>query len=411
MRIAYLTTTYPAVSHTFIRRELREMERRGHAILRLAIRPFGSPLVDPIDKEESLKTKYFVSYPIAFHFLALCAAFFRHPLKFLDALRLTLQLGFRGQKGIIRHLAYFAEACTFLAILRKRSIQLVHTHFGTNVATVARLIARCGGPPYSFTVHGPAEFDSPAGIDLAGKVSDAAFVVAISDYCSAQLRRWCAPADWKKIKIVHCTVGDDFFDSGTPIDPEARIFSCVGRLSAQKGQLALIEAFSMVIRAGYDARLVLVGDGELRREIEGKISVEGLAGRVSITGYVSEAEVRKHIVESRALVIPSFAEGLPMVIMEAFALGRPVISTYVAGIPELVRPGENGWLVPAANLEQLSAAMIEALNLPTSRIEALAANGRDLTRLRHSTVTEGEKLEALFLEHVGRKHESKPGAV
>lgn len=400
MRIAYLTTTYPAVSHTFIRRELREMERRGHTILRLAIRPYGSPLVDPIDIEESSKTMYCVSCPVVFHFFAMFTAFFLHPLRFLDALRLTLHMGARGDKGLIIHLAYFAEACTFLAILRKHAIQHVHAHFGTNVATIARLIMRCGGPPYSFTVHGPAEFDSPAGFDLAGKVADSAFVVAISDYCSAQLRRWSATTDWKKIEIIHCTVGDDFFDSATPIDPEARMFSCVGRLSPQKGQLVLIEAFSLVIKAGYDVRLVFIGDGELRQEIEKKIADKGLDNQVCITGYISEADVRRHIAESRVLVIPSFAEGLPMVIMEAFALGRPVISTYVAGIPELVRPGENGWLVPAANLEQLCAAMIESINLSSSRIEEMAARGRDLTRLRHSTITEGDKLEALFYKHI-----------
>jgi colanic acid/amylovoran biosynthesis glycosyltransferase len=402
MRIAYLTTTYPAVSHTFIRRELREIERRGHEVLRLAIRKSGAPLVDPIDMEESAKTNYCVSYPLVFHLMAACSAFFSHPLKFLDAFFLTLALGSRGEKGLLKHLAYLAEACTFFAIMRKHSIQHVHAHFGTNVATIARLIARIGGPTYSFTVHGPAEFDSPAGIDLAGKVADAAFVVAISDFCSAQLRRWCAIPDWSKIKIVHCTVGGDFFDSATRVNPESRSFSCVGRLSPQKGQLVLVEAFSRIIKAGLDARLVFVGDGELRKEIEGKIASEGIGDRVLITGYVSEADVRKHISESRALVIPSFAEGLPMVIMEAFAIGRPVISTYVAGIPELVRPGENGWLVPAANTELLSAAMAESLRLPASRMDEMATNGRELTRLRHSTVTEGQRLEELFLERLGR---------
>jgi colanic acid/amylovoran biosynthesis glycosyltransferase len=407
MRIAYLTTTYPAVSHTFIRRELREMERRGHTILRLAIRPSGSPLYDPIDKEEALKTLYCVSFPATFHFYALCIAFFSHPLKFLDALRLAFHMASHGEKGLIKHLAYFIEACTFLAIMRKHSIQHVHSHFGTNVATIARLITRCGGPSYSFTAHGPAEFDSPAGIDLAGKVADAAFVIAISDFCSAQLHRWSASSDWKKIKVIHCTVGEDFFDSATPLNPEARLFSCVGRLSPQKGQLMLIEAFASLIRSGYDAQLAFIGDGELRQEIERKIASEGLDGRVRITGYVSEADVRRHISESRALVIPSFAEGLPMVIMEAFALGRPVISTYVAGIPELVRPGENGWLVPAANIELLSVAMAESLDLSSSSISEMAAKGRERTRIYHSTKTEGEKLEALFFEYIGR--EALPG--
>ncbi len=399
MRIAYLMTTYPAVSHTFIRRELREMERRGHTILRLAIRPSNIPLINPIDKEESHKTLYCVSYPFFFHLIAIFSTFFSHPLKFFDALRSIFHMWSLSEKSLFKHLLYLAEACTFLVLLRKHSIQHVHSHFGTNITTIARLIMRCGGPKYSFTTHGALEFDSPASIDLGGKVADASFVVGISDFCSAQIRRWSKPKYWEKIHIVRCTVSDDFFESATPIKPEVFLFSCVGRLSPAKGQLVLIEAFSQVIKAGYDAQLIIVGDGELRQDIEQMILNKGLKDCVSITGYVSEADVRKFIIESRTVIIPSFIEGLPLAIMEAFALGRPVISTYVAGIPELVRPEENGWLVPASNIDELSKAVIESLELPLNKLQEMAENGRKRTRLYHTTKEEADKLETLFLEH------------
>ncbi|MCL7489615.1 MAG: glycosyltransferase family 4 protein [Desulfobulbaceae bacterium] len=400
LKLAYLTTTYPSVSHTFIRRELREIEQRGHTVLRLAIRRPDDVPVDPLDKEESARTIHCLMQPFRLHVVSLLRMIFLRPLRFWDAFTLTITMGLRSDRGVLRHFAYLVEACTLLHILRQHGIEHIHVHFGTNSATVARLIRRCGGPGYSFTVHGPTEFDSAIAFDLRGKITDAAFVVAITDFCSAQLRRWCDPEEWSKIHIVHCTVGDDFFNAAEPITPGARTFSCVGRLTPQKGQLVLLEAFAQLLEKDHAARLVLVGDGELRPVIEEKIAAKGLEKNVTITGYVTEKEVRQYIASSRALVLPSFAEGLPMVIMEAYAVGRPVISTYVAGIPELVRPGENGWLVPAGNVEHLVAAMVDALEAPPERLAEMAAQGRDLTYLKHRTATEGDRLEEILLRYV-----------
>jgi glycosyltransferase involved in cell wall biosynthesis len=346
---------------------------------------------------ESKKTIHCLSQPIWHHFYAFFHALFNSPKSFLQTLRLAVSMGLRSHRGVLRHLAYLVEACTFLGILQKNEIQHVHAHFGTNSATVARFIKRLGGPGFSFTVHGPTEFDSAIGFDLKGKIEDSNFVIAITDYCSAQLRRWCDPEEWSKIHIVHCTVGDDFFGPVQSIDPNCRNFVSIGRLTAQKGQISLIDAFAKMIDKGYDANLIFVGDGELRERIEQNIAAYEIQDRVTITGYVPESEVRKLLAGSRALVLPSFAEGLPMVIMEAFAVGRPVISTYVAGIPELVIPGENGWLVPAGNADELSFALIEALEMPAEQLLNLANRGRDRTYQHHRTVIEGERFEKILL--------------
>jgi glycosyltransferase involved in cell wall biosynthesis len=249
-----------------------------------------------------------------------------------------------------------------------------------------------GGPPYSFTVHGPDELDAPIGLSLGSKIADSAFVVAITDYCSAQLRRWVAYEHWPKIRIVHCTVGEEFFAHARPIDPSSNTLICVGRLSGQKGQLLLVDAFADALERGVDAELVLAGDGEMRAEIERIATKRGIEGRVRITGWISGEQVREEISSARALVLPSFAEGLPMVIMEAFALGRPVLSTYIAGIPELVRPGENGWLIPAGSPTAIADAIEDLMKMPVSRLEAMAELGRKAVRERHYTPTEAAKL-------------------
>ena len=400
LNIAYLTTKYPSVSHTFIRRELLEIQRRGHRVTRIALRPSDAPLVNSVDEQEAAETLYFFTQSAFRHFFALIRMMVFHPIGFFRGLGVSLRMSSSSERGLLKHLGYVLEACTFYMMLRKRNVDHIHVHFGTNIATVARVLKYFGGPSYSFTVHGPAEFDAPIGFDLSGKIADAAFVVSISDFCSAQLKRWSRLEDWSKIHTVHCSVGEDFFSATVPFDSKSRTFVCVGRLSAQKGQMVLIQAFAELLKSRPEAKLVFVGDGELRHEIEAMIDSYGIGESVTISGYVSEEMVRKYIAESRAMVLPSFAEGLPMVIMEAFAVGRPVISTYVAGIPELVKSGENGWLVPAGNQRELVRSMIEALDTSPGKMEKMARHGHQLTKMHHHTRTEGDVLERLFRSYL-----------
>ena len=396
LRLAYLTTQYPAVSHTFIRRELLALEGRGHTILRLAIRAADAPPVDPLDEAELRRTLHCLAQPASRFLRAGLACALANPPRYLRALGLALRSGLRSERGVARHLAYLAEACLLLRELQRAAIQHVHVHFGTNAADVARLVRRLGGPSYSFTVHGPDEFDAPRAFDLQGKAADAAFVVAISDFTGAQLRRWVRPEHWDRIHVVHCTVGPEFFAAARPVDPESQTLVCVGRLAPQKGQLLLLDAFADVAREFSRARLVLVGDGELRGAIEQRRAALGLQGRVEITGYLRESDVRACILAARAMVLPSFAEGLPMAIMEAFALGRPVVSTYIAGIPELVRDGETGWLAPAGNRERLAASLRAALTAPAAQLDRMAAAGAALVRRGHDSATEAARLEQLI---------------
>jgi glycosyltransferase involved in cell wall biosynthesis len=254
-----------------------------------------------------------------------------------------------------------------------------------------------GGPRYSMTVHGPDEFDAVMGLSLPDKVAGAEFVAAISDFCASQIKRWSLPEHWDKVHVVHCTVGPDFFDAACPVDPRSSTLLCIGRLSAQKGHPVLIDAFARVVHARPDARLILAGDGELRHEVECAIAAAGLRDHIHITGWIDEAEIRRQLLAARALVLASFAEGLPMVIMEAFALGRAVIATQIAGIPELVRPGENGWLVPPGRADALAQAMLEALDTAAGRLDEMAAAGRRAVAERHATQTECDRLESLFV--------------
>ncbi|GMW02437.1 MAG: colanic acid biosynthesis glycosyltransferase WcaL [Candidatus Hydrogenedentota bacterium] len=401
-RIAYLTTEYPKVSHTFIRREIQGLERSGYSILRASIRKAGA-VADPQDKAEQEKTVYCLADSLAPVMVRAALELMRSPVSALRALRVTCSMSRRSERGLLRHLAYWLEAAWFAGLLRRHRIDHVHVHFGTNAAAVARLAHLLGGPTYSMTIHGPSEFDAPIGLSLGDKMKDAAFTVAISDFCASQLRRWAQYQEWGKIEIVHCTVGEDWLTAATPIPEHADSIVFVGRLNEQKGPLFLVDAFGLAVERGLKGSLIIVGDGELRDEVEARIDARGLRDRIYVTGWQSESEVREHLLRSRALILPSFAEGLPVVIMEALALGRPVISTYIAGIPELVRPGKCGWLVPAGNVESLCDAIMQAMEETADKLSEMGSIGRKLVEESHLTETEVRKLDALFRRTVSNR--------
>jgi glycosyltransferase involved in cell wall biosynthesis len=178
---------------------------------------------------------------------------------------------------------------------------------------------------------------------------------------------------------------------------ESRRLVCVGRLCEQKGQLLLIEAMGRLAAEGLACELVLAGDGELRAEVERLVDAQGLHSSVRITGWVGSERVREEILAARALVLPSFAEGLPVVIMEAMALGRPVISTYIAGIPELVVPGESGWLVPAGDVDALVWAMRAVLEAEPAALDGMGECGRKRVQDRHDVDPEASALLTQFI--------------
>jgi colanic acid/amylovoran biosynthesis glycosyltransferase len=293
-------------------------------------------------------------------------------------------------------LAYLAEACRIEPWVRAAGIEHIHAHFGTNSAEVAMLVRALGGPSWSFTVHGPTEFDKAQFIGLPEKIRHCAFIVAISSYGRAQLYRFVEHQQWAKVQVVHCGLEPlNFAGPATPV-PSARRLVCVGRLCEQKGQLLLVEAARGLAQRGVKFELVLVGDGEMRPDIEAYIALHHLNSIVRVTGRISSEQVRVEMLSARALVLPSFAEGLPMVIMEAMAMGRPVISTFVAAIPELVQPGEHGWLVPAGDVKSLMDAMQACLNAPVDTLTRMGEAAYQRVLARHNVETQAVKLINLF---------------
>jgi len=395
MKIAYLINQYPATSHSFIRREIKALEDEGIEVFRISIRAHCE-LVDRADQLELEKTKFLLGIGLKGLFWNLFQTAITRPRRMLRATILALKIGWQKDRGILVHLAYLAEACVLLSWVLDAEIEHIHAHFAFNPSAVAMLCRVLGGPSYSFTVHGPEGIDRAVILSLKEKIKRASFVVAISSYCQSQLYRWSDRADWPKIHIVHCALDKPFFEQQITPVPETNQLVCVGRLNEQKGHLILLEAAHKLALAGIEFKLILIGDGLLRLQIESLITQFKLKDHITITGWADGNQVRQHIINSRAMVLPSFAEGLPVVIMEALALGRPVVSTYIAGIPELVEPNTSGWLVPSGSVEALVEAMIDVLQSPSSRLSQMGQTGAKKVALEHNVEIEANKLVRLL---------------
>lgn len=398
MKLAYLVNQHPLPSHTFIRRELLALERRGHEIARFSIRQ-GRAAAGSADDERELRLTTVLLAPraaaIARMALGAITCGLARPLRTLHALGTALRTIRRSNRGFVHHVAWWLEAMS-LAHAMPRDTAHLHTHFATNGAMVAMLAAGIRGIPYSITVHGPDDLEQAPHLHLDEKVGRAAFVACISDYCRGQVARHCSAAHHGRLAVVRCGVEPGAADREPLPMPSGLRLAWVGRMVPQKGLEVLLEACSILRRQGLRFCVELLGNGPLEAEVRARIQALGLEGTVLARGWQPTDAVLATIDASSALLVPSHAEGIPVVIMEAFARGRPVISTSVAGVPELVSHGENGLLVPPADPAAFAAAVGEFAGLGASRWATMGSRGREDVRRLHDVERSVDRLERLF---------------
>ena len=396
MRLAYLCNLYPAVSHSFVRREIEAVESAGHEAHRFSLRPARADLKDEADLREARRTEVVLGNGVTRLFMSALALLASRPIKSANAIGAAYCLSAPGLRSKLRHSAYWLEAAWLLRRLERLNVEHVHAHFGTNPAAVAAIVHAWGGPRFSFTVHGPDEFDAPVALSLARKIEVARSVIAISSYGRSQLMRWSRRQDWEKIRLVRCGLDRGFLDMPVIAPPAgSNELVCVARLSAQKGLPLLIGACERLRDMGRQFVLTIIGDGELRSELEADIRARSLNECIRLTGVQTATEIRECLQQARALVLPSFAEGLPIVIMEALAASRPVIATAIAGIPELV-DDQCGWLIPAGSEEALVTAMNYALDASPEELVAKGAIGRQRVQQLHDAARNSSELLQAF---------------
>lgn len=396
MTLAYLMNMYPMTSSTFIREEIRAHEAAGLSpVRRYAIRPWDQELVEPLDIAERAGADYLLTAGAPALLAGFAAEFASNPLGTLRALGTSARLIRAARGKVVRNAAYFLEAVRFKRRAKAAGHTHVHVHFSTNSAAVALLARRMGGPEYSFTVHGPDELEDPAANALALKAEHAQAVIAITEYCRNFIIDHCGPWVAGKTHIVRCGITpQDFAPRPAPVAGQTLV--CVGRLCKAKQQILLPDLARRLAPDFPDLKIVLIGDGEDRAAIEARIAELGVEKHVELAGWGTRDEVRAALAQARAMLLPSLAEGLPVVIMEALALGCPVISTRIAGIPELLDEG-CGWIVPPGDLESLADATRACLEAAPEHLAALGLEGRARVLARHDQAKNAARLREVIL--------------
>jgi len=377
-RLAYLLSIYPAISHTFFLNEIAGLRKLGLTIDVASINKpeFAAGGASELETTEFGATFYIKAMTPVRVLRVLLHTLFTKPAVVFRGLRAALQLNGWNLPAAGYALFYLAEALLLGDWLCRRGHRHLHIHFGGPVATVGMLASIAWQFSYSMMIHGPEEFYDVEKFHLRQKVQRAHFVLCISDYCRSQVMKVCDPAHWTKLHVVRLGVDLRLFSPVPRVDLGDEIeIICVGRLVPAKGHLILLRAFSGLLRCGYNLRLRLIGDGSERREMESFVSREKLHPFVIFEGSLNHEQTRQRLARADIFVLASFAEGLPIALMEAMAMEIPCISTFVAGIPELIRDGLDGLLVPPSSEEALTAAL-ERLISDAALRRALAAAGR-----------------------------------
>lgn len=375
MRIAYLTGQYPRATDTFIQREVAGLRELGVEVDTFSIRRTGDEhMVGAEQKLERERTFYILPPNPMNLLLSHISLLITAPKRYLQAIKLAGTTSQPGLQGALYQFFYFLEAGILTKQIQQRQIVHLHNHIAEASGTVAMLAAQMGGFTYSFTLHGPYIFFRPYQWRLDEKIKRALFVCCISYYARSQGTIFAPAHMWDRMHIIHCGIDPALFEVVSHSQPGKRLLF-VGRLAMAKGLPILLESLAVLKQQHPDTLLTVVGDDPDRKKLEQMTDRLGLSENVNYVGYKSQAEVRDYLRQTDVFVLPSFAEGVPVVLMEAMASGVPVVATQVGGVSELVDHGVNGYLVPPTDAASLTEHIEKLLNDPKLRV-AFGTAGR-----------------------------------
>lgn len=378
LKIGFLVGRYPGISQTYILREILSLRIYRH------FETYTASINDPDRPSERLteeewheskktfyiKSKGFLGALTAFgYFLA------RSPLRLLKAFSFSLGLGKTDIARILFGLFYFGEALILARWMKTRKIQHLHVHFANPASTVALISAKLTGKTFSMTMHGQEEFCDVTLNLLKEKITGADFICCIGYYQMSQLMQLTSPKDWEKFSLCRLGINPELFSPRIQIVKTSLRIVTVGRLVAAKGQPLLLKTFAKLIEEYPDLELVIIGDGPEKPLLEELIALLNIGDKVRLTGALTATEVISELQQADLFVLPCLTQGLPVAIMEAMAMGIPVISSAVCGIPELIESDKNGILVPPADIYSLYIAVKRLIDDPELR-RNLGAEGR-----------------------------------
>ena len=396
--VGYLSSEYPAISHTFIHREIQALRARGVKVHTASIhRPEHE--MNAEETAESARTYYVQNTPL---WRLCCNTAFRavrDPRGMWRMGHYAFGLRRRARLSRVRLAAYMVEAVDLLDWAERVGVRHVHVHFANPATTVAMIAAASGRIEFSVSVHGPDVFYDVAGNLLEEKVRRAKFVRCISHYCRSQLMRLTPLEDWDKLHIVRCGIDLEMFRPRRDPGNGVMQIMCVGRLVPAKAQHLLLQACKTLRDRGHKFHLTLIGDGYDRESLKMRAVQCCMGDCVTFTLGVTPEQVNEHLDWADIMVLPSFAEGLPVVLMEAMAKEVPCVSSRIMGIPELIEHEQNGLLTAPSDLDDL-VAQIERLLVDPELRARLGRCAREKVAGQFRVEQTAERMEALFASHL-----------
>jgi glycosyltransferase involved in cell wall biosynthesis len=403
VRLAYLVSRYPAISHTFILREVRSLRALGFEIETASINDADRSLDNlTAEEREEVASTYYVKQHGATgaakaHFITLAT----RPFAYLRGLLFALKLGGLDLKGILFGVLYFIEAVMIGSWMKSKGLSHLHVHFATPASTVGLIATRIFPFTMSITVHGPDEFYNVSSYRLAEKIHGSKFICCIGSYARSQLMKLSPVEEWTKFEVSPLGVDPSAFKP-RPVHANGDSFEviCVGRLVPAKGQHTLIEAIDRLVREGRNIRLTLVGDGPDRASLEQDADRRAMNGHIVFEGAVNQDRIRDLYARADAFALASFAEGIPVVLMEAMAMEIPCVTTFITGIPELIRDGVDGLLVAPSDDEELSRVIARLMDDAELR-KRIGENGRKRVVDRYDLEQNTRRLAEIFRRRLG----------
>ncbi len=382
-RVCYVTSHYPALSHTFVMREVLGLRAAGVEVDTVSVHRAGeSSLLAETDRREAERTWKIFPLQIREFARAHASAVLSHPVAYSRTLDHAVRAAPDGFRGPLWQLFYFAEAIALWDHAKRLGTRHLHAHLANVAADICWWASEFGNCAeraktwrWSFTMHGPTELFAVEQFNLARKVAHADLVVCISDFTRSQLMYVSQPEHWEKLEIIHCGADLGRYPFQPPRQGAGFVVLCVARLAAQKGLEVLLSAVKVVAERGIDVQLVLVGEGPMRERLLRRAERLGITHRVKLEGAVGQDEMARYYAKADVFCLPSFAEGVPVVLMEAMASGRAVVATRIAGVPELVEEGVSGLLVAPGNVDELAGALERLSSSPEER-EKMGVAGR-----------------------------------
>jgi glycosyltransferase involved in cell wall biosynthesis len=280
---------------------------------------------------------------------------------------------------------------------QKNSINHIHVHFANPGSTVVLIASKMGIISFSISIHGPDEFYDETRLLIREKLLNARFVRCISFYSRSQLFRLIPYNFWSKIHIVRCGLFEHEFQATTTSKNDKKQLLCVGRLSSNKGQAVLIKSANILREKGLIFEINFLGGGDDLKLLESLVTELGLDSFIKLIGPVGHDKVKEYLLNSDLFILPSFAEGIPVALMEAMAAGVPVISTNITGIPELIEHGVDGLLVQPSNEIQLADA-IELILKKKIDIDLITWNAREKIKRLYNVEKNTQILASIFQE-------------